>query len=95
MYIHVGNGMAVRDRSIVGIFDMDYCSVDKRTREFLARAQQEGRVVDVSQELPKSFIVTSAADGRRVYLTNVSPATLAKRAASKSAFGGMIRQEKV
>ncbi|MBQ4094290.1 MAG: DUF370 domain-containing protein [Oscillospiraceae bacterium] len=95
MYIHIGNGMAVRSRCIVGIFDIDYCSVDKRTREYLTRAQKEGRVVDVSQELPKSFIVTSAADGRKVYITNVSPATLAKRAASKSAFGGLIRQEKV
>lgn len=95
MYIHIGNDMAVRSRCIVGIFDFDTCSVDRRTREFLARAQREGRVVDVSQELPKSFVVTSEADGRRVYITNVSPATLAKRAAAKIMMGGFIRQEKL
>ena len=80
MYVHLGNDVSVRSRYIVGIFDMDYCSVDKRTRDFLARAQRENRVVDVSQELPKSFVVTSRDDGNRVYITNVSPSTLARRA---------------
>ena len=28
MYLHIGNGMVVDDREIVGIFDIDYCSVE-------------------------------------------------------------------
>lgn len=84
MYIHLGSGVSVRSRYIVGIFDIDYCSVDKRTREFLTAAQKENRIVDVSQELPKSFVVTSKENGNRVYITNVSPSTLSKRAVQKT-----------
>ena len=81
MYVHLGNDISVPDRHIVGIFDIDYCSVDKRTREFLAAAQKDGRIVEVSPaELPRSFVVTSDGDGRKVYVTNVSPQTLARRA---------------
>ena len=35
MYLSIGNDMAVRDRSIIGIFDLDNTSTSKRTREFL------------------------------------------------------------
>ena len=84
MYVHLGNDVSVSSSCIVGIFDIDYCSVDKRTREYLARAQRENRIVEVSPaELPRSFVVTSAEDGRRVYITNVSPQTLLKRASAK------------
>lgn len=87
MYLHIGNGMVIDDRQIVGIFDIDYCSVDRRTRNFLSNAQKEGRVVDVSQEIPKSFIVVAGSDGEKVYITNISPATLTKRAGSKDPYG--------
>ena len=48
--------------------------------EILARAQREDRVVSVSQELPKSFVVCRDRDGDRVYLSQLSPATLLRRA---------------
>ena len=42
MFLSIGNDMAVRDRSIIGIFDLDNTSTSKRTREFLNRAEREG-----------------------------------------------------
>ena len=87
MYLHIGNGMVVNDRDIVGIFDIDYCSVDRRTRDFLSRAQKEGRIVDVSQEIPKSFIVVRSDDGEKVYITNISPATLTRRFEDRDPYG--------
>ena len=88
MYVHLGNDVSVRSGYIVGIFDIDYCSVDRRTREFLARAQKDDRIVEVSPaELPRSFVVTSEQDGRRVYITNVSTQTLFKRASSEEYSG--------
>ena len=44
MYLNIGGDMAVRDRSIVGIFDLDNTSTSKRTREFLETAEKEGQV---------------------------------------------------
>ena len=78
MYLSIGNDMAVRDRSIIGIFDMDNTSTSKRTREFLAKAEQGGEVVPCD-DLPKSFVLTAEYGLNRVYLTALSAATLEKR----------------
>jgi len=64
---------------IVGVFDLDNTTVSKQTREYLARAQKEGRVVDVTFELPKSFIVCESGGKETVYLSQMSPATLLRR----------------
>ena len=40
MYLSIGSDMAVRDSSIIGIFDMDNTTTSKRTREFLAAAEE-------------------------------------------------------
>ena len=81
MYLPIGNDMAVRDRTVIGIFDLDNCSYEKRTREFLSRAEQEGEIVPVTDDLPKSFLLTSEYGMSRVYLTQFNTATLEKRAA--------------
>ena len=78
MYLSIGNDMAVRERSVIGIFDMDNTTTSKRTREFLANAEQEGQVVPCD-ELPKSYIVTAEYGMDRVYLSSLSAATLEKR----------------
>ena len=78
MYLSIGNDMAVRDSSILGIFDLDNTSTSKRTRAFLEAAEKEGQVVPCD-DLPKSFVLTSEYGFSRVYLTALSPATLEKR----------------
>lgn len=78
MYLSIGNDMAVRDSSIIGIFDMDNTTTSKRTRLFLEKAEQDGEVVPCD-DLPKSFILTAEYGLDRVYLTNLSTATLEKR----------------
>ena len=78
MYLSIGNDMAVRDSSIIGIFDMDNTSTSKRTRDFLAKAQKEGLVVPCD-DLPKAFVVTAEYGLTRVYETTLSSYTLEKR----------------
>ena len=78
MYLSIGNDMAVRDKSIIGIFDMDNTSTSKRTREFLEKAEKEGQVVPCD-DLPKSYVVTAEYGLNRVYLTSLASATLEKR----------------
>ena len=78
MYLSIGNDMAVRDRSIIGIFDLDNTSTSKRTREFLARAEKEGQVVPCD-DLPKSFVLTAEYGLNRIFLTSLGSATLEKR----------------
>lgn len=78
MYLSIGNDMAVRDTSIIGIFDMDNTSTSKRTRQFLKKSEKEGQVVPCD-DLPKSFLLTAEYGFSRVYLTALSTQTLEKR----------------
>ena len=78
MYLSIGNDMAVRDRSIIEIFDLDNTSTSRRTREFLEKSEKEGEVVPCD-DLPKSFVLTSEYGFHRVHLTALTPATLEKR----------------
>ena len=78
MYLSIGNDMAVRASSVIGIFDLDNTSTSKRTRAFLAAAEKEGQVVPCD-DLPKSFVLTAEYGMNRVYLTALSAATLEKR----------------
>ena len=83
MYIPIGNDMSVRDSAIIGIFDLDKCSYSKRTRDYLAAADKEGVVLDISGDIPKSFVVCDHPyHPQIVYLSQLNPATLQKRAES-------------
>ena len=70
--------MAVRENSVIGIFDMDNTSTSKRTRQFLNHAEQTGTVVPCD-DLPKSFVLTAEYGLQKVHLTSLSTATLEKR----------------
>ena len=78
MYLDIGNNLSVRDRSIIGIFDLDNTSTSQRTREFLSHAEREGQVVPCD-ELPKSFVLTDEYGFHRIHLTELNSATLEKR----------------
>ena len=78
MYLSIGNDMAVREQSIIGIFDMDNTSTSKRTRDFLTNAEKEGLVVPCD-DLPKAFVLTAEYGLNRVHLTSLSSYTLEKR----------------
>ena len=57
MFLHVGNNKNIREKDIIGIFDMDTATVSPVTKKFLNTAQKQGRVSVVGDELPKSFVV--------------------------------------
>ena len=80
MYLHLGNDVVVNESSVVGIFDIENTSISPATKEFFAAAQKQNRVVYVTDDLPKSFVVCRDADGFTVYICQVSPATMLKRA---------------
>ena len=79
MYLHLGQNTVVRDREIIGIFDLDITSQSPRTRRYLNTAQRRGEVVAVTQELPKSFVVTGRRGRQRVFISQLSTATLLRR----------------
>lgn len=81
MFLHIGQETTVKTQDIIAIFDLDTSTVSKVTRDYLAKMEKEKRVVTVSYELPKSFILTqNEKDGEIVYLSQLSSQTILKRA---------------
>ncbi len=76
MYLSAGQDAVVRTGEIVGIFDMDRTTVGKDTREFLKRAQKEGRLVSAAADIPVSFVVCV---GGTVILSPLNAGTLLRR----------------
>ena len=79
IYLHVGRDTVVRERDIIGIFDIEKCSTTKNTRRFLGRAEQSLAVTNLSDDLPRSFVVCSEEGVERVYISQISAVTLSQR----------------
>lgn len=79
MYLHLGQDTVINTESIVAMFDIDACTVSKKTRDFLALAQKHGEVVNVSFELPRSFVVCRRDGKNIVYISQLSTKTLNNR----------------
>ena len=89
MYLHLGESTVVREKDIIGIFDLDTTTVMKASRSFINKASKEGNVVNVSFELPKAFVVTrkKKETNKTIYISQLSSQTLYKR------IGKMIVEE--
>ena len=70
MYIHLGRDYVLNDRDIIGIFNL----------EFLNYAQKNGAVVSLSDELPQCYVLADGAVVDTVYLSELSPAAMRRRA---------------
>mgnify|MGYP002347270963 CR=1 FL=1 len=80
MYLHLGQDTVIKTDDIVGIFDLETSTISKITREYLAKAQKAGKVVNVSMEMPKSFVLCRGKNRRTfVYISQISSTTLLKR----------------
>ena len=80
MYLYLGGDTVVRTRDIIGVFDLDNTSTSHLTRKYLSSAQKSGRIIEATEDLPKSFVVCKKdTGGFSVYLSQISPATLRGR----------------
>lgn len=80
MFLHLGNDVLINTKNLIGIFDIEKSSISKFTKEFLGNAEKTKRIVNVSYEMPKSFIVCLDEDfNETVFISQISAATLKKR----------------
>ena len=85
MYLHLGQSVVVPYSRILGIFDLDNTSWSYKTREFLDRAQREGRVISVCEDIPRSFVLVGEQTGTvMIYISQLSSAALLGRAERNS-----------
>lgn len=88
MYLHLGQDTVITTESIVAMFDIDACTVSKKTRDFLANAEKNGRVINVSFELPRSFVVCEKNGETTVFISQLSTKTLLNRQCNKKRIEG-------
>ena len=81
MYLHLGQNVVVPTKSVVAVFDMDNTTVSKATRDYLSKMQKDKKIIDVSLDLPKSFVLCKDRDSGEnvVYISPISTQTLLKR----------------
>lgn len=81
MFLHLGQDTVIIEDDIIGIFDLDTTTVSKPTRDYLKTMQKGENVINVSYDLPKSFVITCKKNSKKktMYISPISTATLLKR----------------
>lgn len=78
MYLHLGNDVLVRNKDIIGIFDIENTSTGKITKDFLNFSKN--KFISVNFDMPKSFIVCKDVNNKeKIYISPISVTTLKKR----------------
>ncbi|MBQ9947984.1 MAG: DUF370 domain-containing protein [Oscillospiraceae bacterium] len=75
MFLFLGGDVIVPKKDVIGIFDIEECSVSRMTADYLNSCQKKGQVVYISQDMPKSFVVCA----EKTYISNVSNDTINRR----------------
>ncbi len=78
-YIHIGQDTIIPDSSLIGIFDIDNTTQSHITRKYLNNAEKLGQVENIAEDIPRSFVVCSGGGENKIYLSQLSSATLLKR----------------
>lgn len=81
MFLHLGENTVITVDSIIGIFDLDNTTVSKITRDYLNGMQKNKKIIDVSYDLPKSFVLCKDDETKEnvAYISPISIQTLLKR----------------
>ncbi|TYQ14758.1 UNVERIFIED_CONTAM: uncharacterized protein DUF370 [Acetivibrio alkalicellulosi] len=80
MFLHIGGEYVVPIKNIIAIMDLETTTLSKDTKEFLKIAEEEGFIKGISNDIPKSFIITEIDKKSKIYLSPISSVTLQKRA---------------
>ena len=80
MYLNIGTEVLIKNKDILGIFDLDNTTVKQATREYINTAEKNGECIYVSiEELPKSFIVATKENKKEIYISPLNTSTIFKR----------------
>ena len=87
MYLHLGQNTLVPVKSVLGVFDLDNSTSSHITRKFLNNAEKNKKVINIAEDIPRSFVLCSENGETVIYLSQLSSQTLLKRSQSSSLFG--------
>ena len=79
MYLHIGQDYVINEQDVIGVFDLDNISSSQITMDFLKSLESDERLISISDELPKSFIIAASGDGCIGYLSPLNSRTIQLR----------------
>lgn len=79
MFIHIGEDVVIPMKDIIAIIDIESEKISDDTKQFLRVAEEEGFVRRVTDDKPKSFILTENNKKSIIYYSPISSLTLCKR----------------
>lgn len=85
MFVNLDNGETVIRQNIIGVFDIDEATMSEDTKKCLKTAQEEMRVVNIANDLPKSIVLVAEPYMDRVFLSGLSSEIILKRINENSA----------
>jgi hypothetical protein len=78
MRIHLGEGIFIDEKELVGIFDIERTSAEADTKDFLRKLGK--KAVTVTYDMPISFLVT----GDKTYISKLATGVLLNKFNRKS-----------
>ena len=78
-YLQLEKGESIDKSEIIGIFDMESASSSSATNDLFRRKEEEHGVVNVCNDLPKSFILCDGEYSDTVYISGISTESIKKR----------------
>ena len=82
VFIHVGNGCILKNKDIIGVFDLDNATIMKTSREFINSEEKKGRIESVFEDIPRSFVVSND----KTYLSSLNTVSIIRRSIKKKIF---------
>jgi hypothetical protein len=89
LFLHLGKNVIINLDDIIAIIDLPSAAGSSDTVDFIRTAREEGFVIKITGENPKSMIITEKAGCRNnkkgtgnssVYFSPISSSTLSRRA---------------
>lgn len=74
-YLDISSDVSEDTDDVVCILDLDKVTMSAETRAYLRRAEKEGRLKNVSPDIPRSIVITK----KTVYFSGFSVQTLKGR----------------
>ena len=64
MYLHIGNGESVKEKEVIGIFDLDTSTVSSITKKYISENQKMGLVEYSDSDIPRAFVLVEEKKGK-------------------------------
>ncbi len=78
MYLHIGKDKMINRKDIIFILDYKGLKENKIFNDFFENIKKEN-IKDISENNPKTIIITKEENNIKAYISNISSNTLANR----------------